>query len=1038
MSFYVKEYKRVSTKIADYDRKDLIESIKRARTTVRSAEKRVALKNIKLTQTTVAIKLEYWSLWQRWITDLARAKAASDNKVLTVPHMENISDAEIVAALSHFFPAPVMSEQNGSTFFRLNPDTISAHTLNTVVGEQPAGTLFAFHIIKDDSDRLELFTPITNGIRTNVYSPAVATNFYHGVIAMHYATVAVYLQLYQADAEPQDFRLFDGNVNCVLECIRRQYPCKSNAIEAYAIKNGFINNNRPATKADLDTFDAKFGVRIIVHSQAGVWYTSRPNSKRHVGQVVVFASANHASEYKAITDIKRQVIMTPPDLYAMCNQLHQPKQLSLRTVPIITNKAAPDPELTEQEKTDADDLLAMLNEHENIPAAVPVAAVPVEYEVTSFRAGDAIYKSWQPVGPDADNPEYYHCKTDLCYKFTKWVSENNIRPLQEPFYSIAKAANHHLTTQTFTGLQPGQQELHNYDMVKAFPSFKNSIYYDQYKLFLGFVQLYSTTDHSYISKPGMTRITNIVYKNDVVRALRWIQDDNWYTNIRLNFILDHELATFDVTDVMIAHAEDIEFPFMPFDRDIENKRFNNSFIGRMIAGGHDGIRTSYFACTGTEMQQLKYELEHKEGTIAVIPVNDNLLVCQSRNQDDSLWHIHSQIIDYQQVALMTEMCQVPITELVAVFTDGFFTTVPQAIECTGLPHGFAYKYERITGMSTATPATHVPIDRHELPPIDQHLSRLSRFNITGGPAGCGKTYVSFEKHPRVSSIALAPQHKLKAKHIRDNPDAVHDTYHAFFGIGVSWHRQRIFEQVDIDEITQCSDEHLQRILATCRKHRMCLSLFGDMVVTGNDVTIYQRPPVEDSGRPIQYSTCRDFTFAVEISTIRRQSADDATFLDGFRDLTHAQQLARVRTRFPTIARADVSTHVPAKFTGIAASHASCNEHSKRIFDQRILENPDLIVPGRANKKAKNIIKGDVYMVSHTLVFKDRTTSNRTAQPSRGLMYDLAYFSTADSVQGESIDGPIYIDLKGCHMQNFLYVAITRARDLDNVVLIEAK
>ena len=230
---------------------------------------------------------------------------------------------------------------------------------------------------------------------------------------------------------------------------------------------------------------------------------------------------------------------------------------------------------------------------------------------------------------------------------------------------------------------------------------------------------------------------------------------------------------------------------------------------------------------------------------------------------------------------------------------------------------------------------------------------------------------------------------------------------------------------------------MQIIIETCRKYRMCLSIFGDFNEHGK---IYQRPPPKPAGKPLELETIQQFSVAHEISNIRRQSADDAQFLDALRELSFNEQLKIVKEHFPIVER----TYVPdGEFIGISAWHSNCHSLTSGIFGARKdnyineLEKQNLQyfpmhVPARCVRKNKVHYKGQYAHVAENEVYFDRTTS---APIAHGKNYEVAYFCTADSIQGDSIDLPIYIDLANAHMHNFLYTALTRCRQLSQIKLI---
>jgi hypothetical protein len=417
----------------------------------------------------------------------------------------------------------------------------------------------------------------------------------------------------------------------------------------------------------------------------------------------------------------------------------------------------------------------------------------------------------------------------------------------------------------------------------------------------------------------------------------------------------------------------------------------------------------------------------------------------------AFFHVHAQIIDYQQCTFMEQLANVAPDNLVAYFTDGFFTREPIQIKTSTQPGGFKYTRARILGESTDQPMVHKNYTRgvnYTLPEYAVHSHRSSTRNITRGPAGCGKTYISVEKHPMPNQVNLAPNHRLKSQLAKFGPAM---TYHKFFGIGVPRHEQQVYENVLIDECTEIPDHHLRTIVAVCKQYRMCLNLYGDLDIANDEngdkyVKIYQRPPpnVDGYSHPIEYHTIRDFNICPEISPVRRQSPEDAAYLDSLRELSYREIYNSLVTTCKTARRAD-DLDLTENFVGIASKHKYCHELNARALEQNMAAYNELaaeydlpadrvLVPAKyVGKQNDNNTRGALVRAYNDVVWADRKDV-KSVRPKE-FKYELAYFCTADSVQGATFDDTIYIDLRASHTENFLYSAVTRCRRLDQVVLL---
>jgi hypothetical protein len=233
---------------------------------------------------------------------------------------------------------------------------------------------------------------------------------------------------------------------------------------------------------------------------------------------------------------------------------------------------------------------------------------------------------------------------------------------------------------------------------------------------------------------------------------------------------------------------------------------------------------------------------------------------------------------------------------------------------------------------------------------------------------------------------------------------------------------------------------MTQIIDICKLNRMQLHIVGDYQLTNDSVIIYQRPPPKPAGSPISYKTMKQFVHTQEISSQRRQSQQDAAFLDQLRGKTHTEQLAQLMTKCKVVDR----SYVPiGEFTGISSRHINCHELSSNVINRRTQEYNEeckqrgivglpMVVPCRYVAKTNTTnYKGQLSYQQLDKVFLDKKTSNA----KHNFAWELAYYRTADSVQGKSIDHPIYIDTKHSEAESFLYVAASRCRQISQLTLI---
>lgn len=1019
--------------IANYNRSDLIEYAKTLRRVVKSP----ALDAIKLNakSETIRAQLSAFTAADR-DTKLARIEAEEAEQALIEAerlrveaeqraeearialiraeiqeNIENVDDVKQQAdILENAYGPTVAFRQSplGGNIYKINVDA--------VVNEDELGVqtnisaaffrhnlpafnnhLYCYYVIsknEDDEHYVQTVVPENN----EAYTPENANNFFYGVLSKFYSIDYVWIQIYPRNAAPQDFELFESpDLNCVLKATITQHPELRKKVFNYQE----ALETKPVNKEILLELQTKFRLRYVIMSQVGTWFDTDPTDKKKFKQVKLYAHDNHASVYQPIAKRATKVVYKAHnELQPLLQQLHAPAKLNYN-ITINRDNGEPD------------------------------------FDLQSFAANDTVYKTYQVPAPDTNDPEYFNCNNEVSYQYKKFVNQNNLRPLTGIYFDIFRSADHHLTTQQFQQYSKKQQFYHSYDMNKAFPSFKHNPLYNQFKLTTGNVALFKNNNKDYLKSSGRSRICNVVYTNEIVKKTAWIQNDCWYGHIRLFYILQNNLATFDITHTVVSSAEDLALPFKPFDKDPDNKKFNNAFIGKPISGGLNNNVTQYYTAKHDyEINQLRYELTQEADVISAVPsaFAGLLEVVRKAETKNQLYQIHSDILDYQQTTFYALLTKVPISELVAFCVDGFYTTkaIPDFVSSTN-PHEFKYEKSQIHFDSTYDAPIHKTFELPQdltVPDISIYEQVLSPLSLTNGPPGCGKSYNSCESNPIPGTVILTPTHLLKFNHSQKTKLYV-STLHKFFGFGVSYHEQKIHENVVVDEITMVPAHLIRQMIAISLKYRFNLRFIGDIDEKG----IHQRPPPKILGDAIKYTELINAGFSVktEISPIRRQKTkDDCEFLDRLRTLSHNQIVAELRTRVFFIKSNEVPEYWTDDSTGVSATHERCKYFNKRVKP----ESPT--APARyvrnSSKTDPNKIKGAISIQSQHDIWFDRSKSDD--KTPKNFNYEAAYFNTADAVQGATIKGPIFVDLTKSNLENFLYTAITRCEYLDNVYIIE--
>lgn len=833
------------------------------------------------------------------------------------------------------------------------------------------------------------------------FSPKNVTGFYSFIKQLYGGEITgMWIQLFDRTLEPQPFTLFDSiDSNCVIEIIqdfitltpkylgsdkgKQRTPTKAFNELKQMTKQGF-------TKQHADFVYSKLKISLHIINNAGTWYK---NTKPARKLIEIFAHDNHASKYVRLDKI------TNVEYTHNLPNMHQPSR---------------------------------------ILAGYKRTQTGVDINVTARQYGSTMYKRYKPPTPYEQDSRFYYCTNDLSFTFKKWTLDNNLRPACQPYFDLLKSANHHLCTQQFEQLDDKQH--HMSDIVKAFRSFKTSPYYERFKLPLGNWMMGKCIGSvlDIVSETGFSKITNVVYKNQTVKNIAWIQPNCIYDHIRLYYLLTNNLASFDIEFTITSPATELEFPFMSYDNP-EAKYFNNAFIGKLIAGCNSS-QVTYQSNDMLELQQIAYFESQQPEFISHAFVNDTVLTITKQPNKTQLYHIHAYIMSYVQVKLMTEMiaCETANNKVIAYNTDGFFTHRKPNINYSPELGKFRHELKQVNFGSVYEPAVHDTVSSYENLPQITHQT----YTLTIGPPGCGKSRQMFTNH-HISSIICTPTHLLKSTHKQRNPDLNYSTYHKFFNINNTKHwKPTIYENVYIDECSMISREHLTIIENFAKYHRINIHLIGDIDEQG----IHQLPPIKLDNvpsTPLKWSDFTDYSISRPVLPNRRQNQQDCEFLDSLRGLSYNQQLELIKTKLSrNIITKDQAVELYDETSaGVVSNHMRGNMLNLAIHSKKIKQlvdlglNPNLVtVKVMAKKSIQGIVKGSISTVGSTeSIYYNRTSSKQ--EQNHNKQYEIAYFTTCDAVQGGTISGKLIIDLVGASRTNLLYTAITRCTDLSNVYII---
>ena len=358
-----------------------------------------------------------------------------------------------------------------------------------------------------------------------------------------------------------------------------------------------------------------------------------------------------------------------------------------------------------------------------------------------------------------------------------------------------------------------------------------------------------------------------------------------------------------------------------------------------------------------------------------------------------LAHIAGFITSYQRLAVLEQLFAMDFDKLVRVCVDGiYFYDHPFEMN-----RQFNSKPDIHLGNAECySYMTYKTWERYELPSFRKPFNR----ELFLGAGGNGKTHKNLTDKGFVKPIYIAPSWKLaraKAKEYGCEVSVLARAYHPVHSLPIiKKHNVLIFDEASM--ISQREKD----MLFDLYKHAK-LIFCGDVG--------YQLPPI--AGNPITHDgfdnivtltenyRFKDDTGHYNTCMRMRGMIDEGASKDQIRDLVKASYRNVGKDRV-------LELYDPAEDIILASKHTICDEWTSEFPDN----------------KWKCTEKNQVHAVGEIVL----------GEPPKG-RYEKRHGFTIHSVQGETYEGKIFIDIRNMFDLTMLYTAISRARRSDQIYII---
>jgi hypothetical protein len=560
-------------------------------------------------------------------------------------------------------------------------------------------------------------------------------------------------------------------------------------------------------------------------------------------------------------------------------------------------------------------------------------------------------------------------------------------------------------------------DLDHIDQTKAYTQFKKC---EEYRGFLGKVSDFRKCDMDHaLNNIGIYQINNIVFHDtkmmEINEKMKIFINDCVYPSSDLHFLIKY--ANFDV----IGGCWGVKMEF-EFNEDMINKEDNGTKYYAKYTGSISKVnKYKKYYMNGTKeyfQNMLHYYDEDKKemrpyNNFTKISYDDKTSEAEISYSKDYVpykCHIASFILSYQRIHMLNQLMEMDINKVVRVVTDGiYFDKHDFKINNT-----FRLKevknIEKLAYYSDGEGyLSNIKTDQYNFREYVEH----HKINAYTGAGGTGKTTLVLNDDGYIKTLYIAPSWKLARSmrkiygcNVSVLARCLNDTDELMFFLSN-------FSNVIFDEISQYTEEVKKILLKKFKYHK--LFFIGDIG--------FQLAPVE--GRVMKINNewnIKEFTkvhrfkcnkLASLCATLRKFISDGMP-----KEFISSYVLKKYKNRIIN----DIN-YYDEKQDMILCSKNKCNEHGKTNCD---CDGKNFCY--QWTQKFKHL---DKYLVKHNSL--EYSNGDICYSAINGAVLNHGF--SVHSIQGETIEGHIYIDMRKLFSVQMLYTAISRARYLTQIYFI---
>jgi hypothetical protein len=570
------------------------------------------------------------------------------------------------------------------------------------------------------------------------------------------------------------------------------------------------------------------------------------------------------------------------------------------------------------------------------------------------------------------------------------------------------------------------------DMEKAYIKYKLCKYYEG---FLGKITDFRPTDK--IVNTGLYRIENLKLAKGLLRQynnkMKIFMSNNIYTSAELKFLSDNG-ATFDITcGAWGVKTLDFDMDTEEFNRKYDGVKGYAKYIGKCDS---HRINKKYYTYSYNEQDA---ENIANNTTGEVTKVENEICVSYEKKHNYHLGHFTAFITAYQRLNVLEQLFSMDINTIVRVCVDGIYYLGDEVKYL----NAFRFKDDKtlenwgdkfyISNLCKNTGENYYADTR------DHYAKQLFK-----GAGGNGKTHFNLLDHGLVKPLYVAPSWKLATKKRNDYETYSNVWYYIVTNDIEEISKIKRFHNVlIIDEVSMLTEE---------MKHTIFTN-FSDMKLIFCGDIGFQAPPfnnLEDKSK-------------LELINLRKKLQNAKT--DNEKDIIlswiyyHTNKITEMdETGFDNIIEMKENFRFKCnklksligeirKFISLGVHSKIINEYILEQLSNRIVNN-DYV---KNNYKINDMIlcrshgTKDIYTEMFRRLNKWSILENTREHKNGDIIIsdekpnckcEIRHAYTIHSIQGETAEHNLYINMDICYDSRILYTAISRAKTLDQIYLVK--